>query len=31
LAEVAGFEPSEWARLIAKVQEFEKQIGHAHE
>jgi AbiV family abortive infection protein len=30
LAEVAGLEPSEWARLIAKVQEFEKQIGHPH-
>jgi AbiV family abortive infection protein len=28
LAEVAGFEPREWKRLIAKVQEFEKQIGH---
>ncbi|SPE50935.1 hypothetical protein SBV1_1240038 [Verrucomicrobia bacterium] len=31
LAEVAGFEPAEWERLIARVQEFEKQIGHAYE
>lgn len=31
LAEVGGFEPSEWERLIAKIQEFEKQIGHPHE
>ena len=31
LAEVAGFDPSEWERLIAKIQEFEKQIGHPHE
>ena len=25
LAEVAGFEPGEWERLIAKVEDFEKQ------
>ncbi len=31
LAEVAGFEPAEWERLIARVQAFEKQIGHAYE
>jgi hypothetical protein len=31
LAEVGDFEPSEWERLIAKIQEFEKQIGHPHE
>lgn len=30
LAEVAGLAPSEWKRLIARVQEFEKQIGHAY-
>lgn len=31
LAEVAGFEPSEFQRLLAKVQQFEKAIGHAHQ
>jgi hypothetical protein len=31
LAEVAGLEPAEWERLIAKIQEFEKQVGHPHE
>jgi len=30
LAEVAGFEPSEFERLLARVQQFEKSIGHAH-
>ena len=31
LAEVAGFQPADWERLLAKVQAFEKQIGHAFE
>jgi AbiV family abortive infection protein len=31
LAEVAGFDPTEWERLITKARNFEKQIGHAYE
>lgn len=30
LAEVAGFEPPEFERLLARVQQFEESIGHAH-
>jgi AbiV family abortive infection protein len=31
LAEVAGFPASEWKRLIVRVQDFEKRIGHLYE
>jgi AbiV family abortive infection protein len=31
LAEVAGFEPPEWKRLLAQVKNFERSIGHPHE
>lgn len=30
LAEVAGFEPPEWERLLARVQQFEESIGHPY-
>lgn len=30
LAEVAGFEPPEFERLLGRVQQFEESIGHAH-
>jgi AbiV family abortive infection protein len=31
MAEVLGFEPSEWERLLKLVQQFEREIGHAWE
>ena len=31
LAEVAGLEPPEWQRLLARVKEFEQTIGHPDE
>lgn len=31
LAEVAGLEPPEWERLLARVKEFEQRIGHSYE
>ena len=31
MAEVLGFEPPEWERLLGSVQAFEREIGHAWE
>lgn len=31
MAEILGFEPSEWARLLSKVQAFEQEIGYPWE